>query len=137
MVFEETINYTKFIMTVTPTKKLLAGLIIYVLILGIYLTVAITTVHQWRQSNIDNSPTVYITRTGTKYHEGYHYYGRNYPISLFEADEKGYSPCKVCDPLIAPKYAGKPGVYFYNWIITTIIFSFAYWIVFNQINKRT
>lgn len=127
----------KFMTKVIPTKKLLAGLIIYVLTLGIYLTVAITAVHQWRQSNIDNSPIVYITSTGEKYHKGYHYHGRNFSISLFEADEKGYVACRVCKPAIAPRYAGKPEFYFYHWIITTIFFSFAYWIIFNQINKQT
>jgi hypothetical protein len=61
-------------------------------------------------------------------------------MSLFEADEKGCTPCGTCRPPIAPKYSGKPdkpAFYFYHWFISSILFSFAYWIVFNQINKRT
>ena len=42
--------------------------------------------------------TVYITRTGTKYHQGWcHYLSKSkYPISRREAIKRGYSPCKVC-----------------------------------------
>ena len=69
-------------MPITPKKNLLTGLIIYVLVIGTYLTIAIATVHEWRRNNIDNSPTVYITSTGVKYHRAYHYQGRNSSISL-------------------------------------------------------
>lgn len=118
-----------FFKIMTPNKKQLWGLIIYIVILMTYLGFAIPTVHQWRQNNIDNSPTVYITSTGAKYHRGYHYHGRNYAISLFEADEKGYSSCRVCHPPIVPIYAGKPGFYFYNWFIISVIFSLLYWTI--------
>jgi len=119
--------------TVKHKKKYLVGLLFYVLLIGTYLSVSITTVHQWRQGNINSSPTVYITSTGAKYHKGYHYDGRNYPISLFEADEKGYQPCKVCHPPPAPTYSGKPGFYFYNWFLMTIGISLIYWTIFTQI----
>ena len=127
---------TNFMKTVTPKKKLLAGLIIYVLILGSYLSVAVTTVHLWRQSNIDNSPTVYITKTGTKYHNGYHYHGRNSSISLFEADENVYTACRICNPPIAPIYSGKPGFYFYNWVLISIALSFTYWMTFTRLTQK-
>jgi len=127
-------------------SKRLRGLIIFVLILVTYLGFAITqniqwnnSVEQWRQYNIQHSPTVCVTSSGKRYHRCYHYRNRNFSMSLFEADEKGYSPCGTCHPPIAPTYSGKPDrppFYFYHCIITTIIFSFSYWTVFNQINKR-
>lgn len=44
--------------------------------------------------------TVYITKTGSKYHRGRCRYLRKskYPISLQKAKEQGYLPCKVCRP---------------------------------------
>ena len=44
--------------------------------------------------------TVYITRTGAKYHRaGCRYLSRScIPISLSEAKRRGYTPCSVCRP---------------------------------------
>ncbi|HEX8072894.1 MAG TPA: hypothetical protein VF546_23310 [Pyrinomonadaceae bacterium] len=44
--------------------------------------------------------TVYITRTGAKYHrDGCQYLSRSrIPIPLSEAQAQGYEPCKVCHP---------------------------------------
>lgn len=44
--------------------------------------------------------TVYITRTGKKYHRsGCKYLARSkIPISLQEVKKRGYTPCKVCQP---------------------------------------
>lgn len=44
--------------------------------------------------------TVYITKTGTKYHRaGCRYLRRSsIPISLEEAKARGYTPCSVCNP---------------------------------------
>ena len=44
--------------------------------------------------------TVYITRTGKKYHGLDCRYLRKscIPISLTEAKQRGYTPCKVCKP---------------------------------------
>ena len=44
--------------------------------------------------------TVYITRTGRKYHQGScHYLRRSkIPISLSDAKARGYTPCSVCGP---------------------------------------
>jgi hypothetical protein len=44
--------------------------------------------------------TVYVTRTGKKYHrEGCRYLVRGkVPMTLKEAKAKGYAPCKVCHP---------------------------------------
>lgn len=44
--------------------------------------------------------TVYITKTGSKYHsDGCRYLSRScIPVSLSEAISEGYEPCSVCDP---------------------------------------
>lgn len=44
--------------------------------------------------------TVYITRTGEKYHsQGCRYLSRScIPVSLSDAKSQGYSACSVCDP---------------------------------------
>ena len=47
-----------------------------------------------------NEATVYITRTGAKYHRaGCRYLKKScIPISLNEAKQRGYTPCSVCGP---------------------------------------
>lgn len=44
--------------------------------------------------------TVYITRTGTKYHKSscQHLRQSKIAIQLAEAKRKGYGPCKTCKP---------------------------------------
>jgi hypothetical protein len=44
--------------------------------------------------------TVYVTRTGKKYHrDGCQYLkSSRIPMSLKDAKSKGYSPCSVCKP---------------------------------------
>ncbi len=50
-------------------------------------------------SNINNS-TVYVTKSGKKYHKlGCRFLGENpIAISIEEAKQKGYQPCKICFP---------------------------------------
>lgn len=53
------------------------------------------------QDNTDKKEiTVYITRTGAKYHQaGCRYLSRScIPISLSDAQASGYDACSVCDP---------------------------------------
>lgn len=47
-----------------------------------------------------DAQTVYVTKTGTKYHkESCHYLRQSkYPISLKDAKGKAYESCKVCKP---------------------------------------
>ncbi len=49
---------------------------------------------------IKKSRTVYITRTGEKYHRAGCRYLRQscIPVKLSIAQSQGYSPCSVCDP---------------------------------------
>lgn len=51
-----------------------------------------------RQHRIDESGTVCTTRTGRKYHECYHYAGRNTETSLYEAVGRGLDACDTCQP---------------------------------------
>jgi hypothetical protein len=48
----------------------------------------------------DQTQTVYITRTGKRYHrDGCRYLASSrIPISLKDAKANGYTPCKVCHP---------------------------------------
>lgn len=48
------------------------------------------------------SQTVYVTKTGTKYHAEYCRYlsKSKIAISLEDAVGRGYSPCKVCSPAL-------------------------------------
>jgi hypothetical protein len=50
-----------------------------------------------------SAQTVYITKTGEKYHTGSCRYlsSSKYSIELNEAIQKGYGPCSVCRPPIA------------------------------------
>lgn len=52
-------------------------------------------------SPVPPSQTVYITKTGTKYHRAgcYHITGKSsVSVSLTEAGNSGYAPCKTCRP---------------------------------------
>lgn len=53
--------------------------------------------------------TVYVTKSGSKYHEkGCSYLGDDsIPISVKDAYESGYTPCSKCNP---PKYSGEEHV---------------------------
>ena len=70
---------------------------LYIASLGVYGFEAWQAL-QVRQQRIAASPTVYITQTGKKYHRPYHYFGRNSPVSLYEAVEQGYEACLICRP---------------------------------------
>ncbi|WP_221417964.1 hypothetical protein [Fulvivirga kasyanovii] len=51
-------------------------------------------------ANAADAQVVYITKTGSKYHEETCRYlsHSKYPIALIDAKERGYEPCKVCKP---------------------------------------
>lgn len=59
--------------------------------------------HSWQAASQDASEiTVYVTKTGSKYHRGDCRYLRQskYAISLQDAVNQGYDACSVCDPPI-------------------------------------
>jgi hypothetical protein len=48
---------------------------------------------------VDNTPMVYVTNTGAKYHnEGCSYLKSSNAIHLDIAIKRGYSPCSRCSP---------------------------------------
>ena len=50
-------------------------------------------------TNDENSETVYVTRTGSKYHKsGCSYLKSKYAITKADAIEQGYTPCSRCKP---------------------------------------
>ena len=53
-----------------------------------------------RQQTQVKEQTVYITRTGKKYHrDGCRYLSKSrIPVSLKDAKAQGYTPCTVCRP---------------------------------------
>ncbi len=52
-----------------------------------------------QQATDTKAQTVYITRTGKKYHrDGCRYLRSRIPISLKDAKAKGYTVCSVCRP---------------------------------------
>ena len=57
--------------------------------------------HSWQQAKQDASEiTVYVTKTGSKYHcSGCQYLRKSkIAISLQDAVDQGYGPCSVCSP---------------------------------------
>jgi hypothetical protein len=52
-------------------------------------------------SSQTEAQTVYITKSGQKYHSSTcrHIRSSGYPISLSKAQDQGYTPCSVCQPL--------------------------------------
>lgn len=51
-----------------------------------------------------NAQSVFVTRTGEKYHAGscVHLHSSKIPIALSEAKKRGYMPCHVCRPDTGP-----------------------------------
>ena len=80
-------------------RRLLAFLVLVLSLLPpVALPIAAQQRHEVQQSN--QTQTVYITRTGKRYHrDGCRYLASSkIPISLKDAKANGYTPCKVCHP---------------------------------------
>ena len=85
-------------MSLRSHKFVLIAAVIYLAAVGSFSALALNAAKTRREA-IQNSPTVYITRTGKKYHTEDHYgQPRSRPISLYEAVEQGYEACLVCEP---------------------------------------
>jgi hypothetical protein len=72
------------------------------LVLSLLSPVALPIAAQQKQAvqRSNQTQTVYITRTGKRYHrDGCRYLSMSkIPISLKDAKANGYTPCKVCHP---------------------------------------
>jgi len=75
-------------------KKILSVAIAFLLVSTLYTGIPITAYAA------SGTTTVYITKTGNKYHsDGCRYLSRScYAISLEDAVEEGYTACSVCNP---------------------------------------
>lgn len=100
--------------------------------LGTYARTAYSEDQAWkavRQQTIAASPKVYLTKTGKKYHRAYHYSGRNYETTLYEATEQHYDACMVCRPPGHEELL-PPLVWYYNyWIVLLIAGVIGGWFV--------
>jgi micrococcal nuclease len=69
--------------------------VLAIVVAGIILSIALDTLSQ-PQADV----TIYVTRTGSKYHQaGCRYLSQSaIAISLSKAKAQGYTPCSVCNP---------------------------------------
>lgn len=80
-------------------KKMISYLIIFASTLGGILQASPITDNYSKESIQSKEETVYITRTGKRYHrEGCFYLKSIIPIERQNALKNGYTPCKVCKP---------------------------------------
>lgn len=123
-------NYSQVFLQQRKSKKLYKyisfGLINFGLIIGILFMLtpkfkeyeihknSIHSYHEKQLALIENSPIVFVTRTGHKYHTSSHYSSSTRPVKLYEAVEiLRLDGCRVCNPefydrekLEKPKYRG-------------------------------
>lgn len=131
---------------ILKNKKQFLSVLFFIVTLLIYLGFSIHegvawkgSLKDWRKNNIENSPTVYKTSSGEKYHQSYHYRNRNHPISLFLAKEQGLTPCAVCNPpsmIDFPSMPEKPPFYFRYSFIFSILFTLIFYILFIKFIKK-
>ncbi len=89
-------------------------------------------------SNSDDR-TVYITRTGAKYHmSGCDYLDNTpYKLTIAEAESKGYAPCKVCNPYgLAPEKEESNSSNIFIFILVIALTVFIIYIIFNEIKYK-
>jgi hypothetical protein len=70
---------------------------------ALWLSIAAALVGQQPKQTPPQKPqevTVYVTKSGTKYHRAIcrHLAKSKVPISLKDAKARGYTPCRVCKP---------------------------------------
>jgi hypothetical protein len=80
-------------------RPLLAALALFLSLLS-PVTLPIAAQQRLAVQQSEQTQTVYVTRTGKRYHrDGCRYLvSSKIPISLKGAKAKGYTPCKVCHP---------------------------------------
>jgi hypothetical protein len=91
----------------------------------------------WRENGIQNSPVVCLTRTGTKYHNCYHYNKRNYEVNLFVAViDKKKEPCGTCNPIVMD-FGEKPKFKSINpYLLLALLILFLFYFNFKTIGKH-
>jgi hypothetical protein len=80
-------------------RRLLATLTLFLSLLS-FVAIPIAAQHEGTAKQQTQSQTVYITRTGKKYHRGDCRYlsQSKIEVSLKDAKARGFTPCKVCHP---------------------------------------
>lgn len=108
----------------------------YVALAGGYLLLVAHESGVWqtkRQKRIEESPVVWVAPYGIHYHRESHY-GRHLssPLTLYEATERGYERCNICDPLLPAQLLQSPfgsgtGLVILvalscSWLVTLVVF---------------
>ena len=106
----------------------------YVALAGGYLLLVAQASSEWRaerKKRIEESPAVWVAPYGVHYHQETHY-GRHLssPLSLYEATERGYEHCNICNPPLPAQLVLLPvwarywmvilGVLSCSWVVVTL-----------------
>lgn len=80
--------------------RITSVLLVFLILLSMVLTSCVQNEKPKSDSKYTISTTVYITRTGSKYHVGScgYLHSSKIPISLTSAKNRGYTPCSRCRP---------------------------------------
>lgn len=103
----------------------------YVVLTGGYLLLVQHESREWeteRQKRIEESPVVWVAPYGKHYHQEHHY-GRHLSaqLSLYEATERGYEHCNICNPPVPAEVLQSP-IWVRHWLVTLLALSGA-WLV--------
>ena len=103
----------------------------YVVLAGGYVFLVAHETSVWqtrRQKQIEESPVVWVAPYGNRYHQENHY-GRHLssPLSLYEATERGYEHCNICNPP-PPAPLVQSQIWVRHWLVTLLALSCA-WLV--------
>ena len=81
-------------------RRLLLTLAIALAFVGVASTNTAPAAPSLAAQRDESRATVYVTRTGERYHRGscHHLRRSKFAVSLSEAKRQGYTPCKVCRP---------------------------------------
>jgi hypothetical protein len=114
--------------------------LVYVMLAGGYLLLVAHETGVWetkRQKLIEESPVVWVAPYGNRYHQESHY-GRHLssPLSLYEATERGYEHCNVCNPP-APAQLLQSQIWVRHWLVTLLALSCAWLVVTVIVVKKS
>ena len=98
----------------------------YVVLAGGYLLLVRQESRVWetkRQKRIEEAPVVWVAPFGKHYHQEHHY-GRylSAQLSLYEATERGYEHCSICNPPVPAELLQSP-FWVSHWLVTLLMLS--------------
>jgi hypothetical protein len=104
----------------------------YVVLAGGYLLLVAHESGVWqtkRQKLIEESPVVWVAPYGNRYHQESHYgHHLSSPLSLYEATERGYEHCNICNPP-PPAQLLQSHIWVRHWLVTFLALSCAWLVV--------